>query len=316
MSADVLVVGRPTCDLVFTGLDGWPAVGREVYAAGMTLVPGGAFNLVAALHRLDLRVELIGTVGNDSWSRYSVAAMATEGVSARFIQTLDQPLPSVSVCVTHGGDRGFVTHEPMDAEMRSACSGHALGVLRSARAAFLQCCLNVDLAAYARLAHERGMRVIVDCGWDEHWLGSREIKTLMPLADIVFTNTPEAHCITGTNDTDLALRRLGDIVPFVVVKRGAEGASALVQGQEYHAPTDPVTVVDATGAGDCFNAGFLLGLHHGLAIEQCLRLGNICGGLAVAVPGGFSGAPTLAELRTRAEDLGITLPEHTPIGVA
>ena len=302
---DVLVIGRPTADLVFTGLPSWPAVGKEVWASDLTVAPGGAFNVVAALCRLGMRVGMIGTVGNDAWSRSSLEAMDVEGVTSDLIQRLDQPLPSVSVAVTHVGDRGFVTYEPSDAESRIVCTGHALRVLREHDAQFLQCCLNVDLAAYARIARERGMRTVVDCGWDEHWLGGQEIRTLMPLADIVFTNAPEACCIAGVNDPVDALHRLAEIVPFVVVKRGADGASAAVDGREYHVRTAAVPVIDATGAGDCFNAGFLYGLSRGMPVEDCLGLGNICGGMAVQRAGGFAGAPRLEELLTRARALGI-----------
>jgi sugar/nucleoside kinase (ribokinase family) len=173
-------------------------------------------------------------------------------------------------------------------------------VLHRVSARFLQACLNPDLAAFAHLAHDRGMRVIVDCGWDEPWLTSRQIRTLMPLADIVFANEPEACAIAGVGEPVLALRLLGEIVPFVVVKRGASGASAIVGGREYHAPTETVDVVDATGAGDCFNAGFLYGLIQNRPIADCLRFGNVCGGMAVGVPGGYAGAPTEAELLARA----------------
>jgi sugar/nucleoside kinase (ribokinase family) len=130
------------------------------------------------------------------------------------------------------------------------------------------------------------------------------------LTDILFVNEPEACTITGEDDAVAALRALGRSVPFVVVKRGACGASALVEGREYHAPTEPIEVIDATGAGDCFNAGFLYGLHTGRSIEECLRFGNICGGLAVAVPGGYAGAPTEAELLARVGRLG-SLPSGT-----
>jgi sugar/nucleoside kinase (ribokinase family) len=61
----------------------------------------------------------------------------------------------------------------------------------------------------------------------------------------------------------------------------------------------------ATGAGDCFNAGFLYGLLHERPIGECLRYGNICGGLSVAVSGGFAGAPTEAELLARARALDV-----------
>jgi sugar/nucleoside kinase (ribokinase family) len=126
------------------------------------------------------------------------------------------------------------------------------------------------------------------------------MKASLGLTDVLFANEPEARAITGESDPIAALHALAESVPFVVVKQGVKGASAIVDGHEYHAATTPVQVVDATGAGDCFNAGFLYGLYHGYPIEACLHFGNICGGLSVAQPGGYHGAPTEAELLAHA----------------
>src|SRR5215218_2893349 len=117
---DVLVIGRPSCDLIFTGLPSWPNVGREIFAQRLTVSAGGAFNTVAALHRLGLRSGLVGIVGSDSWSERSLDGIRSEGVPTDLLLALDQPLPSVSVCLTHAGDRGFVTYEPPAEDVRDA----------------------------------------------------------------------------------------------------------------------------------------------------------------------------------------------------
>jgi len=296
MDYDVLVIGRPTWDLVFTGIPNWPVIGQEVFAQGLTVSPGGTFNGVAALARLGVKVGMVGSVGNDEWSQLGVQAMQDEGVSTEYISVLDRTMPALSICMTYGGDRGFLTYEPSDPMLNGRCVAHALESLRHIDATFVQCCLNPDLAAYARIAHQRGMRTIVDCGWDEPWLTSSEIRTLMPRADIVFMNQLEAFTITGEATIERALTRLGTLVDFCVVKRGEEGSSAVIAGKHYLASGISAEVVDATGAGDCFNAGFLFGLLNGASIEQCLLYGNICGAQAVSKPGGFSGAPTNDEL--------------------
>jgi len=307
VSYDVLVVGRPQCDLVFTGVPVWPAVGREVFAGDLTVTAGGAFNAVAALRRLGLAVGMVGTVGDDEWSRLALEEMENERVSTDLINVLDRPLPSLSVCVTHAGDRGFLTYEPATPVDRRAAREHALTVLRRERAPYVLAWLAPDLPAYAAVARERGMRVVVDTAWDERWLASDAARALVPLADVFLASEPEATFLAGDGDPLLVLRRLGERVPCVVLKRGAAGAAALVDGREYRVPTEPVEVVDATGAGDCFNAGFLYGLCQDRTVEECLRLGNICGGMSVAKPGGFCGAPTEPELIAKARQLGMDI---------
>lgn len=300
MHYDVLVVGRPTWDLVFTGLPNWPIVGQESFASGLTVSPGGTFNGVAALARLGVNVSMIGSVGNDEWSAIGLNAMEHEGVSSEHVRILDRAMPAVSVCMTYGGDRGFVTYEPSDPVLSGQCVMHALEKLETLDASYVQCCLNTDLAAYQRLAHKKGMKTVVDCGWDEPWLTSSEIRTLMPRADIIFMNQLEALTITGESTIERALHRLGQLAPFVVVKRGEHGSSAVVDGAVSSVPGIEATVVDATGAGDCFNAGFLFGLLRDAPIEQCLIYGNICGAMAVEKAGGFAGAPRTGELLQRA----------------
>jgi sugar/nucleoside kinase (ribokinase family) len=300
---DVLVIGRPSWDLVFTGLPKWPVVGQEIYAQGLTVSPGGTFNTVAALARLNARVGMIGSVGNDEWSGRCLAAMQGEGVSTELMAVLDEPMPAVSVCMTYDGDRGFISFEPSSPDLSGICVAHALSSLKTQRATFLQCCLNTDLAAYAQSAHGRGMKIIVDCGWDEPWLTGSEIRTLMPRADVVFMNELEALTISGKDEIEGALDVLGNIVRCIVVKRGSCGSSAVVDGQRFDAPAVPAEVVDATGAGDCFNAGFIYGLLHERPIAESLMLGNICGACAVGKPGGYAGAPTEPELLTRERQL-------------
>jgi sugar/nucleoside kinase (ribokinase family) len=217
-------------------------------------------------------------------------------VSTEHIAVLDESMPALSICMTYGGDRGFLTFEPSDPALSGQCVAHALEMLRELDASYIQCCLNTDLAAYARVAHERGIRTVVDCGWDEPWLTSREIRRLMPRADIVFMNQLEARTITGEADMGRALIGLGKLATFVVVKRSEQGSSAVIDGHIHHARGVEVDVVDATGAGDCFNAGFLYGLLNDRPIEECLLYGTICGAQAVTKAGGFAGAPTREEL--------------------
>ncbi len=296
LAYDVLVIGRPQTDLIFTGLERWPEVGRELFATGLTVTVGGTFNVAAALQRLNLGVGMVGAVGNDEWSQRSLAVMKTEGVATDLLAVVDRPLPSVSVCMTYAGDRGFLTYDVPYTEPGLSCAANVVLAVERENAHFLLCYLSSSVAAYAPIARKRGMTVVADCGWDEAWLTSPEMQTSLGLTDILFANEPEACAITGDDDPVTALRTLADSVPFVVVKQGANGASAIVAGREYHAATTPAVVVDATGAGDCFNAGFLYGLHHAYPVEECLRFGNICGGLSVAQPGGYHGAPTETEL--------------------
>ncbi|WP_126173264.1 adenosine kinase [Altericroceibacterium xinjiangense] len=94
--------------------------------------------------------------------------------------------------------------------------------------------------------------------------------------DILFANHLELAALTGTDDFQAGLDSLSPKVPVLVVTRGEHGASAIARGERADVAAEPVErVIDTTGAGDLFAAGFLFGHVRGESLERCLRLGAI-----------------------------------------
>ena len=97
--------------------------------------------------------------------------------------------------------------------------------------------------------------------------------------DILFVNEHELATLTGKTDFEAGLDALKDKVPTLVATRSAKGAVAIANGERAEVPAEPITkVVDTTGAGDLFAAGFLTGHTRGENLETCLRMGAICAG--------------------------------------
>jgi sugar/nucleoside kinase (ribokinase family) len=105
----------------------------------------------------------------------------------------------------------------------------------------------------------------------------------------------EAMRLARISDLDEAIARLRVRAPMVVVKRADQGAVAASAGGVIAAPALPTRVVDTTGAGDSFGAGFLSGFLAGDPIERCLALGNACGALSLRATGGTEGQATMEE---------------------
>jgi sugar/nucleoside kinase (ribokinase family) len=96
------------------------------------------------------------------------------------------------------------------------------------------------------------------------------------LIDILFANHLELAALTGLPDFHEGIAALRDKVPTLVVTRSAEGAVAVSDGEYAEVPAEPIDrVVDTTGAGDQFAAGFLAGHVRGAPLEICLRMGAI-----------------------------------------
>jgi sugar/nucleoside kinase (ribokinase family) len=127
-----------------------------------------------------------------------------------------------------------------------------------------------------------------DCDWEE----------FLPMVDIFMPNAREALMITKLDNVEDAARKLSGWVSKVVIKDGANGAWISSGNTLLNSPAINFgQVVDTTGAGDCFNAGFLFGhIIKQQPDEVSTRYGNICGGLSVTGIGGAANVPTLDAL--------------------
>ena len=96
------------------------------------------------------------------------------------------------------------------------------------------------------------------------------------MIDILFANKDELAALTGEDDFDAGLAALSSKVPVMVVTRGPDGAVAVAGGERSEVAAQPIAkVVDTTGAGDLFAAGFLAGHVRGESVENCLIMGSV-----------------------------------------
>ena len=118
--------------------------------------------------------------------------------------------------------------------------------------------------------------------------------------DILFANHVELAALTGEDDFEAGLAALQDKVPVLVVTRSEHGAVAVSSGQRAEVPAEPVVrVVDTTGAGDLFAAGFLYGHVNERPLRECLTLGAICAGEIISHFGARPEADLKALIKAR-----------------
>lgn len=304
---DLLAVGRPSVDVMFSGLEGWPVLGRDVEATAMGMCAGTSFNTPAAANRLGLRVGYVALIGNDPWSDVVRAEFEAESLPTDLLLTLDRPSSIVSVALNHESDRGFVTWIGGEDDDDERLARFALEIVSTVSAGHLHAYAGEE-PELTRVARERGMTVSLDATSGPWWEAEAPLDDLLGGCDLLFANEAEAIAMTGEPDVGRALTALARRCPAVVIKRGADGAIGRTRDRTFEAPAEPAEVVDTTGAGDCFNAGFLAGWLEGLAFEEALVLGNVCGAGAVGAFGGYRGCPTRDELLATARTRGIGWP--------
>jgi len=146
----------------------------------------------------------------------------------------------------------------------------------------------------------RGVTTSLDTNWDpaERWRGVAEC---LPHLDVLLPNAAEAVALASAagepaGDPAAAARALAARGPVVAVKDGAAGAFAVRGAELVRAAPPRVAVVDTTGAGDSFDAGFLAAWTAGQGLEECVRRGAAAGALSTRAAGGTAAQATAQEL--------------------
>jgi sugar/nucleoside kinase (ribokinase family) len=119
---------------------------------------------------------------------------------------------------------------------------------------------------------------------EDKWEGG--LREALRYVDVFLPNEREAQKVAGTGDLETAVTTLAKLVPLVVVKLGRNGALAQRGTERRASPAIAVDAVDAVGAGDSFDAGFLHRFVQGADLSECLRWGNLAGALSTTRAGG------------------------------
>lgn len=265
-----------------------PADADALYAKmgpGREVSGGSAANTVAGIAALGGKTGFIGQVADDQLG--AVFAHDIRAAGVRFDTAVRAGEPTTARClifVTPDGQRTmntflgasqFLPEAALDADL--IASGAILyleGYLwdpEEPRAA---------MRAGIRIARDAGRKVAFTLS--DTFCISRHGDDFRSLiaegqVDILFANENELVALAQVEDFDAAVERIAAQVPVLVVTRGEHGAIAVTDGVRTSVPAQPIErVVDTTGAGDLFAAGFLHGQSHGYDIERSLKLGALC----------------------------------------
>src|SRR4030042_1939744 len=297
---DVIVVGNYSVDLIFSGLGEFPQLGKDVVGKEFQMTPGEAFISVVSMHRLGIKVGWAADFGNDDFTRFAVNCARQEGLDETLFVIHDRPYQRISVAASYPEDRAFITYYDPDPQVPAAVS--AL-IKSTARILYIPGLYTGDLfEAGKKIIRFKKILLVMDGNSSSGELGgktrkSNAIQKAINNLDIFLPNAQEARRLTGEQNLHVAIRKLGEFCPFVVIKDGANGSLACSNNQIIQVPAIPVSPIDTTGAGDNFNAGFLYAWLDGQSIETCLKWGNIVGGLSTTTLGGTTRKITCDEVR-------------------
>lgn len=282
----MLSAGRLYCDLVFRGLQALPRLGEERFADDVAIVPGGGGFITAAhLVGLGRPAALLARLGEDPFSQSLLPALEVSGVDFSFLERAVDAGPQLTVAMVQDGERAFLSRRAGPA--RPATLPAALGDVRAAHLHIAEFATLAEIPHLVTDARHHGLTVSLDPSWDDTLIRSPELVARCTGVDVFLPNAAEARAIAGCDDLDTAGQWLARHFPLVVIKDGGAGAR-LYQGDEgIMLPAAPCpAVLDTTGAGDAFNAGFIAAWLAGRSPERALAAGIACGTLSVQSIGG------------------------------
>lgn len=310
MSHDIVNIGICTVDAIARTIGEPPPPGGLRTFDSLTMTTGGnAMNCGIALAKMGVGCDVVIKVGRDMLGDFVIGEANKYGLGtdAVVFDEAGTTTPFTFVCVHGGGERSFYhicgTNGTLRADeidmayvkrhrycfvtgtmvMPTFDGQQTANVLADAQAAGLVTLLDTVFVSDTR--QDTWQSVIVPC---------------LPHLTYFIPSQPEAAAITGLDDPAEMARWLQDRgCTHAVIKLGENGAFCReADGTETHVPAYQVdNVVDATGAGDCWSAGFLAGLREGLSIPESAGLGHATAAHCIQAPGASTGIVSLEEIR-------------------
>jgi tagatose kinase len=301
MTPHVLSIGELLVEVMRTGVD------QPLSLPGPFIGPfpsGAPAIFIDAVARLGLAAGFIGAVGLDAFGDCVVNRLQADGVDTGHVRRTPGMTTGIAfVSYQADGSRSFVFHLPQsaaaqitveDVHASYVASAHFLHITGSALATsegMRQACYRaMDLCKAA------GGRVSFDPNVRPELLGLDRLRQIcapvLAQCDVLFPSGAEARFLTGLEDEIAACHSLIEQgIPLVALKQGERGSTVFTSEGSFHAPPLRVEEVDPTGAGDCYDAGFVVGLLEGWPLPRVAAFANTVGALSVTRMGPMEGIP-------------------------
>jgi sugar/nucleoside kinase (ribokinase family) len=288
---DVLVIGELNVDLILNRIDSFPEMGKEKLAGQMDLTLGSSSAIFASnLGSLGTRVAFLGKLGDDVFGDLVIRSLKSKKVETGFIVRSSSIKTGATIVLNYAEDRAMVTHPgAMEhltlQDIGDQCLQQAGHLHVSSY--FLQPGIKKDIFTIFKRAKSFGLTTSFDPQWDPREKWDLDMEQVLPVVDVLLPNEQELLHLTGKADLSSALEAVRFNPNTVVVKRGNKGSLAFRQGKQIQqeAFLNP-QVVDAIGAGDSFNAGFIFKFIKKLPLAECLVFGSLMGALNTTAAGG------------------------------
>ena len=299
---DVLSLGIFVADMLGKPIDHFPEKGKLVLFDELEIHTGGCANNTAiALARLGVSVGAMGKIGNDRFGDLILHTLAENQVDTAGIQqNVNVNTSFTFVAIASDGERSFCHYIGANGELseddlnwdiiKTAKILHIAGALVMPRFD------GQPMANVLQKAKTLGITTSLDTAWDATGKWLETLEPCLPFVDIFLPSLTEAQHLTGKSEVreiSTFLRNYG--ISTIGLKMGERGSYVSTPEEELFVPAYPVNIVDATGAGDAYVAGFLTGTVKGWDLKTTAELASATGAACVTAIGTTAGIQNLEE---------------------
>ena len=304
---DIIVIGELNVDLILNNLPSLPLEGKEIIAETMNLTLGSSSAIFASNSSvLGNKVTFVGKIGKDGFGKTVLESLEQKEVNTNFIIQTEDEKTGITVVLNYGEDRAMVTYpgametlnlkDIPDEVFKLAKHIHVSSV-------FLQPALKKDIEAVFQKAKSLGLTTSLDVQWDPEEKWDINLIKLLPLVDVFLPNEAELLALTGTNSIDKAVDTVKPYINIMAVKMGSKGSRGVTKSEDITVkPYLNKKVVDAIGAGDSFNSGFITKFLENKPLRECLQYGNLTGAVNTTAAGGTGAFKSLEAFKKTAKE--------------
>jgi len=285
-----------------------PGPDMPLDATGTFLGPypsGAPAIFIDTVSRLGHQAGIIGSVGNDDFGRCCLSRLNKNGVDTRLVACADNGSTAVAfVAYDSAGERNFIFHIGNTPAAQARCLVHDNNPISSPPPAYFHvmgCSMMAaenlceEIYKAANMFHNLGARISFDPNIRPELLGKRSLADLvapiMAKCSVLLPGHAELLAISGASDMETAAAVLFENpnLEIIAVKLGHKGCRVFTRDQDISLGVYPITPVDPTGAGDCFDAAFLCGLVDGLPLHDTAKQASAAAALNTAAFGPMEG---------------------------
>ncbi len=247
-------------------------------------------------------------IGKDNFGEFVKSSLEARGVDSSLLIETERSATGATIILNNNEDRAMVTYQgSMDLMSFKDIDKSVFETTKHIHLSsiFLQSGIKKDLAEILSYAHKKGVTTSLDPQWDplEKW--DFDYKTLLPLVSVFMPNEKEVQFLTGSSTLEEALEKIRPYIHICVVKRGNKGSLMMFSDGSTCNLNAFLNeeVVDAIGAGDSFNAGFINYFVQEKTPYECQHLGNLTGAINTTAAGGTGAFTSKVDIIKTAKEI-------------